>query len=229
MTWTVSVINNSSNTVISRANSVSYVEGQAAIIAVVGVGSICMLDVGHQNGGPHYWAVRVTSGTDYNQLWWYDGNGACTLTINADNSFTLTGQGQTLTGQIGAPLLPVMNLPAGLPIYASAFVNAGYQQRLIITVAGGTNILQWSGTGEGNVSIADNAKFTVPGASGTTVQAVISIDFLPNGGGNWGHSAISTPSQCAVRRYNQTIFVSEDSIDYDWNDMTALISWWSLS
>jgi len=229
MTWNVTVVNNSPSTVINGSAANAYTEGYCAVIAVVGVGSIYLLDVGHVGGGPHYWAVRVTTGTTYNQLWWYDGGGACTVTINADNSFTLTGQGQTLSAPIGPPYLPVINLPGGLPILVSAFTNAAYQQRLIVTVNNDTGIKQWSGAGEGNVALATNATFTAPGAAGTFVQATVSIDYSPDGGQTWGHSNISPPSQCAVRRYNQTIFVSEDAIDNDWNDMTALISWWTAS
>lgn len=149
MTWNVTVVNHSSNTVINETSANAYTEGCCAVIAVVNVGSIYLLDVGHVNGGPHYWAVRVTTGTTYNQLWWYDGAGACTVTINADGSFTLTGQGQTLTSPIGPPYLPVINLPGGRPIWVNAFTNAAYLQRLIVTVNKGSGIKQWSGTGEG--------------------------------------------------------------------------------
>ena len=60
MVWNVTVVNNSSNTVINESPLNSYSGGYCAVIAVVGVGSIFLLDVGHVGGGPHYWAVRVS-------------------------------------------------------------------------------------------------------------------------------------------------------------------------
>jgi Fucose-binding lectin II (PA-IIL) len=228
MTWTVNVINNSPNVVVTQSSANRYVETELALVAVVNVGSIFLLDVGHQPSGPHYWAVRVTTGTGYNQLWWYDGDGACTLTINADNTFTLTGQGQTLpSAPIAPPYLPVIDLPTGTEITVNAFTNASYLQRLAIAVNNFTGVKQWSGTGEGNVPIATNSRFTTPGAPGGTVKAALSIDYSPDNGATWGHSNISPASRCAVHRFNQVIFASEDSLDNDWNDMTVLLSWWS--
>lgn len=229
MTWNVTVVNNSSNSVIYPPSSNAYTEGTVAVINVVGVGSIFMLDVGHQGGGPHYWAVQVTTGTAYKQIWWYDGGGACTLTINADNSFTLTGQGQTLGSAIGGPYLPVINLPVGLPITINAFSNAAYLQRLAIVASNTGGIWQWAGTGENNSPIVTNAQVTIPGTPGGTVPATVSIDYSPDGGQSWGHSNISAPSQCAVRRFSEIVLVSEDAIDNDWNDLTALVYWWTLS
>jgi len=224
MSWSVTVLNNSSNTVIQPSSSIVYTQGFVAIVAVVGVGSIYLLDVGAQKGGPRNWGVLVSSGS-YSATWYYDGEGACTLTINNDNTFSLTGQGQGLVSSIGPPYLPVINLPANLAISVNAFTNAMYSQRLVVTPNNYNGLLQWSGSGEGNAPIATNAPFTVPGNSGV-VQTLVSIDYSEDGS-NWGHSNISPPSQCAVRRFNQVIFVSEDSIDNDWNDMTALFSWWT--
>lgn len=70
-----------------------------AIIEVGALGAIYFTDVGHQGGGPHYWAVDVQFG-DTTKRWWYDGGGVLDVALAADGSFTLSGQGQTINGAL---------------------------------------------------------------------------------------------------------------------------------
>jgi hypothetical protein len=74
-----------------------------AIVEIGSLGAMYFTDVGHQSGGPHYWAVDVTFG-DTTKRWFYDGGGVLDVNINADGSFVLSGQGQTIPGSVATPL-----------------------------------------------------------------------------------------------------------------------------
>lgn len=77
-----------------------------AVMEVGALGAVMFTDVGHRDGGPHYWCVQVTwnSNTAY---WYYDGGGVLDVQVGGDGSFTLTGQGETITGNLadGGPAL----------------------------------------------------------------------------------------------------------------------------
>lgn len=73
-----------------------------AILEVGALGAIYFTDVGHQTGGPHYWAVDIQFG-DTTQRWFYDGGGVLDVILEADGSFALTGQGQTIKGSLATP------------------------------------------------------------------------------------------------------------------------------
>lgn len=223
MTWSVNTINNSGRTVIAPGAGNLYVEGQQAVVTVLGAGLVQMLDVGHQDGGPHYWAVQVSSGS-YSQLWWYDGQGACTLTLNGDGSFTLTGQGQQFGAAVGGQMPITLQLPAGAAMYANAFTNAQYTQRITLTTSGGP-ITQWSGSGEGDSEIAD-VRFNSPGSAGQVIIASVLMEYSA-GGNTWNRSNVSPVGTFSILSYNQRTIVSEDSTDFDWNDSALLLSWWT--
>ena len=57
---------------------------------------------GHQPDGPHYWAVDIQA-AGAPQRWYYDGAGVLDISIDDDGSFTLSGQGQTITGTVVSP------------------------------------------------------------------------------------------------------------------------------
>jgi len=88
--------NNGSQLNVTRGN---------AILEVGSLGAIYFTDVGHQSGGPHYWAVDVQFG-DTTQRWFYDGGGVLDAQVNADGTFVLSGQGQTIKGNINAEDTP---------------------------------------------------------------------------------------------------------------------------
>jgi hypothetical protein len=68
-----------------------------AILEIGSLGAIYFTDLGQQPGGAYPWAVQVLWGTNI-QNWYYDGNAAIDVQVNADGSFTLSGEGQQITG-----------------------------------------------------------------------------------------------------------------------------------
>jgi hypothetical protein len=89
-----------------------------AILEIGSLGAIYLTDVGHQGGGPHYWCVQIAWNAN-TANWYYDGGGALDVVVNADGSFALSGQGQTIAGNINDSEL------AGPPLAAaSASVGA---------------------------------------------------------------------------------------------------------
>lgn len=73
-----------------------------AIIEIGSLGAMYFTDMGHQPGGPHYWAVDVQFG-DTTKRWWYDGSGVLDVAISPGGLFLLSGQGQTISGSVATP------------------------------------------------------------------------------------------------------------------------------
>jgi hypothetical protein len=84
-----------------QAGDLNHTRGNA-IVVVGGLGAVYFTDVGHQPGGPHHWAVDLQFG-ESSARWWYDGGGVLDAVFEQDGSFTLSGQGQTIHGQITSP------------------------------------------------------------------------------------------------------------------------------
>ncbi|HMN28264.1 MAG TPA: hypothetical protein PKE45_08925 [Caldilineaceae bacterium] len=233
MTWTVSVINNSARSLVAPSPGVNYVEKMQASIFVKTLGCITLLDVGAQPGGSHTWAVDITSGFQ-TQRWWYDGGGACVLTINADDTFTLTGQDQTLSGPIGGPIGVGLDMPSSDAVYLMAFSNAGYQQRLVLTVDGGDRSYCFQGSGEPNVRIPDrytqniDIAFTPPVTADGVVRAWVSMENSSDGGTTWRESLYAPLSAHSVASYESRILLSDDAGgDGDFQDLVLYVHWWS--
>lgn len=87
-----------------------------AILEVGALGAIYFTDVGHQPDGPHYWAVDIQFG-DTTKRWFYDGGGVLDVQVNADGTFVLSGQGQTITGSISSEDTPFG--PVGVGVTAT--------------------------------------------------------------------------------------------------------------
>lgn len=224
MTWSVTVQNNSGRSIIAPAAANLYTQGYQAVVNVDGIGVVQLLDVGHMPGGPHYWAVLVTSGK-YSGLWYYDGGGQCTLTLNQNGTFQLEGQGQTLSAEIAGPGPLTLPLPAGTRVYVNAFTNASYLQRVTLTVNGG-GITQWQGTGEGNNEIA-NAYIDIPKDTSGWVNTAALLEFSTDSGTSWYRSQVSPVGSFSIYGYNQRTIVAEDADDDDYNDSAIVLSWWA--
>lgn len=70
-------------------------EGHSFRLDVDGLGFLDFTDVGHQPGGPHYWKIVIGG-----EAYWYDGQGAIVLTVQSDGSYTITGDGNELSGTL---------------------------------------------------------------------------------------------------------------------------------
>lgn len=233
MTWTVSVTNNSGRTVVAPNPAVNYAEKMQASIFVEALGCITLLDVGNQLSADYTWAVDITSGGQ-TQRWWYNGSGACALTINADDTFTLSGQDQTLTGPIGGPIGVGLDMPSSDAVYLMAFTNAGYQQRLVLTVDGGDRSFCFQGNGEPNVRIPDlysqniDVTFTPPATADGVVRAWASMENSSDGGTTWRESLYAPMSAHSVASYESCILLSDDAGgDGDFQDLVLYVHWWS--
>jgi len=76
-----------------------------AILEIGSVGAIYLTDLGQQPGGPYPWAVQVVWNTS-TQNWYYDGDAALDVQVNPDGSFTLSGEGQQISGNLATDLPP---------------------------------------------------------------------------------------------------------------------------
>lgn len=76
-------------------NAVRGPEGASFRLIVNGLGFIDFTDTGHQPGGPHYWQLVIDE-----HIYWYDGQGAIDLTVEADGEYIITGDGNQFTGQL---------------------------------------------------------------------------------------------------------------------------------
>jgi hypothetical protein len=62
-----------------------------------GIGFLDFTDLGHQEGGPHYWALDLNG-----QTYWYDGLGTPAINGSGDAHFAATGDGNQITGSMKA-------------------------------------------------------------------------------------------------------------------------------
>lgn len=70
-----------------------------AILEIGSLGAIYFTDLGQQAGGPYPWAVQVVWSTS-TQNWYYDGDAALDVQVNADGSFLLSGENQQIGGNL---------------------------------------------------------------------------------------------------------------------------------
>ena len=73
-----------------------------------GLGFLDFTDTGHQSAGPHYWQLVING-----QIYWYDGQGALAVTLNADQTFLVSGDGNAISGSL-LPLPVVTEADAAL-------------------------------------------------------------------------------------------------------------------
>lgn len=224
--WTVRVVNNAGKTVVAPDPKTLYVEGELAAIFIEDMGSITLLDVGHRPGGPHHWAVKVTSG-GVSQYWWYDGGGGQgVLTISADRTFQLNGiiPSTSLTGKIGGPFGVGATLPSNQLVYYRAVTNAAYLQRATMTVNGAPKSFCWTGSGENNAEMADISQAT-PVADGN-VAVMTAMEHSTDNGATWKESVYAGVGTPSIMSYRANIIVSEDATDQDYNDCAITMQWW---
>ncbi len=221
MVWQMTVQNNYSTACVAPDPSLIYDGNLQGIVTVPGLGTIYMTDIGFQGGS--LWGVTISSGSN-SGTWTYPGQGALTITINSDGSFTASGIGSSLgPWPVAGTALPTFSLPASSTVYATAFTNAAYLQRLNLIVNSGP-AMQWTGTGESNSELA-NTSFSTPSATGS-LTAAVAVASSSNNGTSWTPSTISTPGTFNVVSYNQVTVVSEDGADDDYNDCALVLSWW---
>ncbi|MGJ8691021.1 MAG: hypothetical protein ACSHW0_00920 [Thalassotalea sp.] len=100
--WTVNSIQNNTAPAADISfsdgqpiNMVRGPEGACFRLLVAGHGYIDLTDTGHQPGGPHYWQIIINDA-----IYWYDGQGAISLTINNNGSYQVTGDNNNFSGQV---------------------------------------------------------------------------------------------------------------------------------
>jgi hypothetical protein len=69
--------------------------GNSFRMIVSGKGFLDITDMGHQPAGPHYWQLIINGA-----IYWYDGDGTISLTINNDGSFSAEGDGNHIRGNL---------------------------------------------------------------------------------------------------------------------------------
>lgn len=222
MTFAVTLVNNTGRTVVAPASGTQISGGQFTAF-VDGWGSVTLLDIGNMGSAP-WWGVRVTS-AGQSQVWRYDGLGPCILTLNNNQTWTVTGWGSPLTGPIGWPVPKIFPVPANWRIYLNGFTNAWYKQRITMSINGGGPSFCWTGNGENNAELCDTATNT-PAGSGGQVNVAISMEYSSNGGSSWAPSRTSPVGQYQLMGYVQRVVASEDSTDNDYNDSALAVQWW---
>jgi hypothetical protein len=111
--WAIaSLINPNAQPVsMSDGQPISAVRGPAGAsfrMIAAGLGFLDFTDTGPQPGGPHGSQIVING-----QIYWYDGQGALTVTLNADSTFQVTGDGNNISGSL-SPLPMVFDGDAGL-------------------------------------------------------------------------------------------------------------------
>lgn len=222
MVWQVNIVNNSGSPVSGPAES-DVISTTALIFTKFG--TILLQDIGHQPDGPHYWAVQVTSG-GYSQRWWYDGQGVCTLTINNDGTFSVSGQEQRFSGPIQGAAGCIFQIPASKRVYITGVTNAAWQQRVTLTVNGMGASRVWIGAGENNNELVNAYIDTIANPTGWIEVGVLMEHDQP--GQNWAPSNMSPVGIYQLMGYNFRMVVSEDGADKDYNDSGLSLQWWNL-
>lgn len=93
------------NVYISDGKPVTHVRGPAGAsfrLIMPGIGFLDLTDLGHEDGGPHYWAIKLNDTT-----YWYDGEGRLSINISSNKTFTATGDDNHISGSM--KLLPDIN------------------------------------------------------------------------------------------------------------------------
>ncbi len=107
--WKIANVQNSTHPQgqvwVSDGRSINFVrgpEGTRYRVWCSNYGNILISDIGHQSGGPHYWALEING-----QKYWYDGEGAINLSFRTDGTFTASGDGNHIDGKLN--LSPVVS------------------------------------------------------------------------------------------------------------------------
>jgi hypothetical protein len=69
--------------------------GNSFRMIVSGKGFLDITDMGHQPAGPHYWQLILNGA-----IYWYDGDGNISLTIDNDRGFSAEGDGNHIQGEL---------------------------------------------------------------------------------------------------------------------------------
>lgn len=81
---------------ISDGKPISHVRGPAGAsfrLVMPDIGFLDLTDLGHVQGGLHYWAIDLNSTT-----YWYDGEGCLSINISNDHYFMTTSDGNHISG-----------------------------------------------------------------------------------------------------------------------------------
>ncbi len=106
--WAITALTNTNGQPVSMSDglpisAVRGPEGSSSRMIATGLGFLDFTDTGHQPGGPHYWQLVING-----KIYWYDGQGSLHVTLNADSTFGVTGDGNDIAGT----LLPLPEVSA---------------------------------------------------------------------------------------------------------------------
>ena len=117
-----------------------------------------------------------------------------------------------------------LKLPPGTRIFATAFTNAAYLQKVVITPpAGAGDPITWQGTGEDNNQIGQQF-ITTPAGSQDLVYSV-GAQYSSDNGATWQDSSL-LPGGTTIGSMNIKVMLSEDHVDQDFNDAVVQFLWW---
>ncbi len=98
--WAITTLTNTNGQPVSMSDglpitAVRGAEGVSYRMIANGLGFLDFTDTGHQPGGPHYWQIVING-----QIYWYDGQGSLNVTLNANSTFSVTGDGNDISGDL---------------------------------------------------------------------------------------------------------------------------------
>ena len=114
-------------------------------------------------------------------------------------------------------------LPPGRRIFVSAFTNAAYLQKVVITPpAGAGDPITWQGTGEDNNQIGQ--QFITTPAGSQDLAYSVGAQYSSDNGATWQDSSL-LPGGTTIGSMNLKVMLSEDHVDQDFNDAVVQFLW----
>ena len=169
MSWNISKIDvpPGYRSVIYGASGLAHIGNSLQgnwLVSIPGLGYISLEDVGHQQGGPHYWAVRING----SQLIWYDGQGDMQIAVSAGGSFTMNGG---ISGWVRTPVPNCnMTMTGGANYCFCIFSSDAGTTQTINVLAGAPRLLPTLYPGIGHAPVP-YAGFSVAGPNGITINS----------------------------------------------------------
>ncbi|HEY0835246.1 MAG TPA: hypothetical protein VGE72_15180 [Azospirillum sp.] len=220
MSLTISFSNYTGKITVAPASPATIVTGQFTVY-VDGMGWVTVAPLDSST-------LTVSDGSQ-TQRSGYNGGTSYSLSIDINGNWWLAdGAGTSLlSGRLaGGPagrLVPA-TVPGSGFIQARCVTNAGYTERVTVTVDGGQTYC-WKGTGEEDILLYDGA-IAVPGTAGNSANLWVLMEYSDESGNTWYPSKMPPVGAYSYLMWNQRLLLSEDYDDNDYNDAALLLQWW---